>query len=204
MIQPIVEGDGEVQAVPVLLRRLMVDLGIPGFGVRPPIRQSRSALLSESGFRKAIRLARLKPNVTAILVLFDADDDCARDIVPRLLRWGQAEAPPFSYAVVLARREYEAWFLASLASLRGKRHIRNTAAYPGDPEAVRDAKGVISHLMPRNMRYIETADQVALSAQFDLGEAYRHASSFRKLVKEVHRMLGELGYQPLIPADWMA
>jgi hypothetical protein len=95
MIQPIIEGHGEVQAVPVLLRRLMADLGAPGVGVRQAIRQTRSALRSEAGFRKAIRLARLQPNATAILVLFDTDDDCARDIIPPLLRWGQEEAPPF-------------------------------------------------------------------------------------------------------------
>jgi CelD/BcsL family acetyltransferase involved in cellulose biosynthesis len=104
--------------------------------------------------------------------------------------------------VALARREYEAWFLAAIESLRGQRRIAPDAAYAGDPEVVRDAKGAVSRFMPRNAPYVPATDQVALSAQFDLGQAHRHASSFRKLVKELHRMLCELGRQPLIPPDW--
>ena len=56
--------------------------------------------------------------------------------------------------------------------------------------------------MPQNTRYSETADQPALSALFDLGMAYRRASSFRKLVKELCRILEELGHEPVIPPDW--
>jgi hypothetical protein len=202
MIQPIVEGHGEVAAVPKLLRRLLAELGIYHVGVRSAIRQTRTDLLAQERLRTAIRLAKIQPGASAILVLFDLDDDCARDIVPDLLAWGRSEAAPFPLGVALARREYEAWFLAAIESVRGKRRIRADATYRGDPEAVRDAKGAVSGFMPRNTPYVETADQVALSAQFDLGQAYQHASSFRKLVKEVYRILSELGCQPTIPAVW--
>ncbi len=203
MIQPIVEGHGELTAVPELLRRLMTELGIFDIGVRRPIRQTRGELLSEERFRRAIRLACLQPGVRAILVIFDLDDDCARDIVPRLRKWGEQEAPRLPLIVSLARREYEAWFLAAVESHRGKRRIRNDAGYPGNPEAIRDAKGAVSRFMPPNLPYAETADQVALTAQLHLGQAYRRASSFRKLVKELSQALAELGCTATIPREWL-
>lgn len=202
MIQPIVEGYGEVQALPELLRRLLVDLGIYGVGVSTPIRQPRSALLSEAGFRRAVHLARLRAEVRAILVVFDLDDDCARSIVPNLFAWGRQEAHALPLGVALARREYEAWFLAAIESLRGKRRIRADAFYPADPEAIRDAKGAVSQFMSARTPYVETADQVALSAQLDLSQAYRRASSCRKLVKELYRILTDLDYQPVVPSEW--
>ncbi len=103
MIQPIVEGHGEVSALPVLLRRLLADLGIYGVSVGAPIRQTRSALLSEATFRRSVQLAQLRPEVSGILVVFDLDDDCARDIVPRLLAWARLEASALPLGVALAR-----------------------------------------------------------------------------------------------------
>jgi hypothetical protein len=202
VIQPIVEGDGEVEALRVLLRRLIYEFGIYDLDVRRPIQRPRTALVSEEKFRRAIKLARSQSGVRAIIVVFDLDDDCARDVVPNLLRWCSLEAPPLPFGVALARREYEAWFLAAIGSLRGRRHIRDDATDPANPEAIRDAKGALSKLMPRAVRYVETADQAALSAQLDLGQAYLGASSFRKLVKELCRILIDLGYQPAIPVEW--
>jgi hypothetical protein len=202
MIQPIVEGHGEMTAVPELLRRVMTALGTFGVRVRPPIRRPRSDFFMEDRFRGSIQLARLQPDVQAILAVFDLDDDCARDVVPMLLGWGRQEALSLPFGVALARREYEAWFLAAIESLRGKRRIRADATSPADPEAIRDAKGAVSRFMSPVKPYQETADQVALSAQFDLGLTYRRASSFRKLVRELCRILTDLGHQPVIPNEW--
>jgi hypothetical protein len=205
MIQPLVEGYGEVDAVPVLLRRLMHEaLGVFGIEVARPIRQKRSHLLSQNGLRKALGAARSHAGVTAILVIFDLDDDCARDLVPDLLDWGRAETERVPFAVALARREYEAWFLAGLTSLAGKRRIDAGAVALDRAETIRDAKGRLSRLMPRNKPYVERADQASFSAMLDLEQAYRGASSFRKLVKELCRLLTELGHAPVIPPEWTA
>lgn len=56
-IQPIVEGHGEVTAVPVLLRRLRDEAGVYGFEVNPPIRRHRSDFVREESMRNAVRLA---------------------------------------------------------------------------------------------------------------------------------------------------
>lgn len=202
MIQPIVEGQGEAKAFPILLRRLITDLGCYVDVSGAPFRSKRTEMVREEDFKRAVQIAALKPNSCALLVLFDADDDCAVIHVPSMLAWAREVVPTTPCGVVMARREYEAWFLAAIESLRGQRRIHPEAAYPDDPEQVRAAKGVVSRFMPPNTPYAETVDQPALSALFDLGLAYRRASSFRKLVKELCRLLEELGQEPVIPSDW--
>jgi len=101
----------------------------------------------------------------------------------------------------MARREFESWFLAAIESLRGERNISEDAVYVGDPEQERSAKAEVGKFM-QNFNYSPTADQPALSARFDMGMAYRRTSSFRKLVKELCRILVELGLTPTVPPEW--
>lgn len=204
MIYPIVEGDGEVQAVPVLLRRLIPELGVY-IEIGQSIKRHRSDLVIEQKFKYTIQEIILpKPELEAVLILFDADDDCASSYVPQMLEWWRETASQIPCAVIMARREYEAWFLAAIDSLRGVRGISQNAEYQADPEQKRDAKGAVRRFTLRTAPYTPTADQPALSAVFDLSQAYRRASSFRKLVKELCRVLTELGHQPEVPTDWIA
>ena len=181
MIQPIVEGHGEVEAVPVLLRRLLAEAGRFDVAVGRPIRRKRSELVHEAGVRRAIRLARLKPDCRAILFMFDADSDCPATLAPQVEAWAQAEAGPIACAVVMANKEYEAWFLASMESLRGVRGIRADATSHNRPEVPRGAKERIERWMSAGRSYSETSDQPALSEKFDMAAAFSSCRSFRRL-----------------------
>jgi hypothetical protein len=202
MIQAIVEGDGEVIALPLLLRRLLHELGCYVNVGSAPVKRHRSDFIDAEKFKRGLRLALTRENISAILVLFDLDDDCARDSMPNLEQWANEEISHLPHTIVAARREYEAWFVAALESLRGVHRIGSRATYTDDPEAKRDAKGIVSRFMPRIAAYDSVADQPALSSLFDLGQAYRGASSFRKLVTELCRVLTELGQQPVMPPEW--
>lgn len=107
-------------------------------------------------------------------------------------------------AVVLANREYEAWFLASLSALRGNRGIREDAMAPPEPESVRGAKERLTGCMGR--AYSETRDQAALSAVFDLAAAYRSCRSFRRLVRAFGIVASGAGanLQEWPPSSWIA
>jgi hypothetical protein len=203
MTQLIVEGDGEVKAAPVLIRRLLNALAVYGLGVGRPVLAKRTQLVQETGLRNAIRKAKVYRDATAIIILFDSDKDRARDLVPSMTAWAQTEAPPVPWAIVMARCEYEAWFLAALTSLRGKHGVPSNATYDRPPEETNGAKGIIKDLIRGTYNYAP-ADQEALSAQIDLGQCYRNSSSFRKLVKELCRVLGEIGYPASLPAEWQA
>jgi hypothetical protein len=186
-LQTIFERRG---GVPTVFHGPVANHANPGISFRATFRlPGRTIRTGEYGFR---------------IVICDLDDDCARDLAPQLLVWGPSAAAPIPFGVALARREYEAWFLASLPALVDRGAIQVSAVFHGAPEAVRDAKGRLGHLMPRGRHYSETADQARLSAQIDLAQAFRSASSFRKLIKELCRLLKELGHSPVIPPEWTA
>jgi hypothetical protein len=94
-------------------------------------------------------------------------------------------------AVVLAKKEFEAWFLAAAESLRGKHGLPNDLQSPAEPENIRGAKEWLTGLMPYGRSYAETTDQPAFTAIFDMSKA-RRADSFDKCYREIERMLKQL------------
>jgi Domain of unknown function (DUF4276) len=203
-IQPIVEGHGEVTALPELLRRLCHEAQVYTLEVGLPIRQHRADLAEEATLRKAVGMARKQEDCAAILVLFDSDDACPKELAPAVQGWAQDEARPIPCAVVLAHREYEAWFLASIESLRGLRGIRADAVSHPDPEAPRGAKHRLEERMGPGHSYVERSDQVAFSARFDLGAAHRACRSFRRLVRAFGLLVSGVGLPlpPWPPPAW--
>jgi hypothetical protein len=186
-VTAIVEGDGEVIALPVLLRRLnewltpevYVDVGYP---IR--VRRDRFLLNKDDEFRRYITLAANKCGDEGwILILFDADDDCPAELGQEILRRAQCIAPHRKISVVLANREYEAWFIAAAESLQGNRGFIYDPEKVVDPERPRDAKGWIKACMA-NRSYGETTDQPAFSKLIDLQLAFDRSRSFRKLCSE--------------------
>jgi hypothetical protein len=194
-IQPIVEGYGEVAAVPILLRRLRDECQAFGIEVNRPIRATRSQLVREDTLKQRVKLARLQEHCGAILIIFDADDDCPRDLAPVVQNWANEESGQVPSAVVMANREYEAWFLASIESLRGRRRIRNDAASYLNPEVPRAAKHALEECMIEGANYSETVDQPALTAMFEMERAYARCRSFRRLVNAFGSLLPALGHQ---------
>ena len=141
IIQPIVEGQGDVAAVPLLLRRLRDEAQAWRLGVGRPHRRRRTELVKKDSLQRTVRVAALRDDCAGILILFDADDDCPAELAPTLQEWAREAAGSRPCAVVLANREYEAWFLASIEALRGKAAILPQAVSHPDPEGPRDAKG---------------------------------------------------------------
>ncbi len=186
MILHIVEGHGEVNAVPILIRRIVAHYAPDVYAhAGQAIRVKRTGLLQPGGVERTIELAARQTSPTdGILILLDADDDCPRQIAEQLLARAKAARPDRVLSVVAANREYEAWFLAAARSLRGKRGLADDLQPPADPEAIRDAKGWLASRTTQGFSYKPTIDQPALTNIFDLEQAYA-ARSFRKLVKEV-------------------
>ena len=172
--------------------------------IAKPHRRPRSQFVNQDTFQNAIRMAGIVPDCLGILVLFDADDDCPAELAPRLERWAHDAASGRPCSVVMANREYEAWFLASIESLRGRRGIREDAMSFPEPESPRDAKGRLKQRMHSGRRYSPPRDQASLTEEFDLASTYRRCRSFRKLVSEVGTLLRVAGALPAVwpPADW--
>ena len=154
--------------------------------------------------RTAVRLALLQDECRAILILFDGDDDCPMKLAPMVEAWARDEAGRVPCAVVIAHREYEAWFIAAIESLRGRRGILGDALSHPDPEAPRDAKGKLEERMEAGLSYSETLDQAALTALFDMASAYRACRSFRRMVRAFGLLVTGIGIELTAwpPAAW--
>ena len=189
----VVEGLGDAKALPVLIRRIALRLDPADQVVVPdPIRWSRSKLLKLGELEKAVELAARKVGGSGgVLVVLDADDDCPAALGPALLARARSQRSHLPIGVVLAKFEFEAWFLAAASSLSGCKELHANLVAPPDPESVRDAKGWLTRHMPRSRPYVETKHQASLAQQFDLDQA-RSAPSFDKCFREITAVLGAL------------
>ena len=186
-ISSIVEGHGEVAALPVLLRRIALwRCPAKYVDVQRPIHVHRNRFLNrEEEFSRHLQLAGGKCGEEGwILILLDADDDCPATLGRDVLSRAQKIVPHRSVSVVLANREFEAWFIGAARSLNGQRGLVISDADSNvEAEKPRDAKGWLRQRMTGGT-YGETTDQPAFAAIMDLQEALDRCRSFRKLCDE--------------------
>ena len=193
-IAVIVEGDGEVEAVPVLIRRFAELAGWPGrVEVRTVIRQPASKLLKPDELERHVELAARKlGGPGGIFVLLDCEDACPADLGPKLLARVRSARPDLPVSLVLAHREFEAWFLGSAESLAGRRKLPAGLQSHPAPETVRGCKEWLTEKMPRGTGYEEINDQPALTRQFDLDAARNSCPSFDKCHRELLALLANV------------
>lgn len=185
-VAPIVEGHGEVEALPLLLRRL-AEWQTPNLyaSILPPIRVRKDRFLNnEREFQRHLVLAADKCGEQGwILLLLDADDDCPATRGAEVLQRAQSYIPYRRISVVFANREYEAWFVAAAQSLHGYRGFSLSPGYTVDAETIRNAKGWVERQMG-GVSYSEVLHQPGFSQRFDMQQAFDGSRSFRKLCSE--------------------
>ena len=177
----VVEGKGEVQAMPNLCARILVSLSAHQWFVeKDPIRRPRSQLVDErvksprrpcrkDGVHKALEMAAAR-HADAILVTCDADDDCPGVWADSVAATQERSTPT---AAVMAVREFEAWLLwgysdTELAKIKAS-----------DPDLIRNAKGKLEKLVAG---YEPTTHQLALTRNIDIQRLRARSRSFDKLV----------------------
>ena len=193
MIVAIVEGTGEVEALPIVLRRFLDGASLWDVKVERPIRIRRNRIVKPDELEKSAELAKRQyPDASSIILVIDSDDDCPKELGPQLLARLQAVVPEWRCSVTIIKSEFEAWFIASIESLRGRRGINSNAEAPEFPEEIRNAKGWLTDRMEGSKTYLETDDQAAFSAIFDFDLAYERSRSFRKFSKDIKQILQSL------------
>lgn len=185
----VVEGHGEVEAIPDLCARILAHLDVRGWFVDPdPVRQPRSRLVDEAapsplrpanqdGLRRAVALAKARP-ADGVLVLCDSDDDCAA-------HWGQSAEEHFGdprVGAVMAIREFETWLLSRFSRAELSK-VRVTGAIVQK----RDAKGALAKLIPG---YKPSTHQLPVTRGLDIERARTQQPSFDKMVRTVERICG--------------
>ena len=94
-VVPIVEGHGDVDATPVLLRRTAQELVPDDFVTIPqPIRVKRNRVAMPGELERYVELAANKGGTDGrVLVLLDADDDCPSELGPLALGSWKTHSP---------------------------------------------------------------------------------------------------------------
>jgi hypothetical protein len=179
----VVEGHGEDRAVLKLLTRLCADVAISHLIWASPIRAS--ALTTEAGIRNVCELLR-KKDCDRALLLRDEDDKCPAQVAPQTASWVRALALPFPVSVVLAHKEFEAWFLPCIHLMAGKplkspQGIPLQSVLPGSrfgeneenigtaAESIRGVKEYLRRYFPKGAPYKPTTHQLALTQSIDFG-----------------------------------
>ncbi len=171
----IVEGDGEIGAVPNLVSRWFDEQGVHDFHAQRQVICSHSSDMIKKDIEHFIGLA-VANRPDAILIIVDADNkdkgdenkqgrlDCPKYLGPELLARAKAACPNIPVGVVLAYKEYEAWFLHILPELQAAGIIPFATAIPSfnsDEETHRGCKERLEKIMGR--KYKERRDQLDLT-----------------------------------------
>ena len=202
-IVPIVEGHGEEKAFPLLLRRLLAeeygrfDLTID----RPLNAKSWHNLLRSGGIEGFLRRAALRANAAGIIVLLDLDEaDCAADLARELAARTRGVGLRLPVAIVVVVQAYEAWFLASIETIRGRR-VKGEAFLPDDvepppePEAIRSPKGWLKGRLVASRGYVEPRDMPPLTTLLDCARVRQCCRSFRRLDHAIEQLIAAVDGQ---------
>ena len=204
-IVPIVEGHGEERAVPCLIRRWLRHRRLHRYFVVPDLAiNAKGSGRMKAAYDRMRHIgiehyisAALRYRPDAIVVVLDADDEClvrppGNGLGPELLGRARAVANDTPLAIVVANREYEAWFLASLTSIRAAGLLPSHTRLPDPlaPEGPRDCKGLITKLL--DCPYEETVHQLALTRGVTFSpRAKFRAPSYGKLLRDLERLVRE-------------
>lgn len=200
-VAAIVEGHGEVQALPILIRRIWTELlGCEFVDVlTPPIRQKRHQLATDKdgALSSAICLAanKLESSRTElqdpelILVLVDADDDLPCKLGPEMQEFATVARNDFDVSCVVANVDYETWFVAASSSLVDFWKDPDNFVPPTNPEG-KNGKGWVKKRF-NGPKYSETLDQAKLTAQMNLAKCREVSTSFDKLCRELEKKMQE-------------
>jgi hypothetical protein len=186
-IVPIVEGHSEAASIPAFLRRILHKEEVYDIEPDSAIREHRQRLVKPDVFLNRVRMAQLRQGCSAVVVIFDADDDAACQLGPQLLQTVQDNAIDTPCRVILAVREIEAWLIAGAESLRDYRGIPGDLSPPENVEGIRGAKEWLGRRMQTG--YKPTIDQLPLLLRFDYEQARQRAPSLDKFLRDLESLV---------------
>lgn len=210
----LVEGQGDVEAAPVLVKRLLgTHAAFDAVFLDPhPLRVGEYSRLSRSDFgewRRLLQNAMKRKNLGGCVLLLDGDSNakvdgqpfCAMRAARRLATEAQkvGAGTLFSAAIVFACMEFESWLIAGVESLLdkpfqdGRQELpRAVANIPADPEsAPRDAKGWFRTLLKTG--YKPTRDQAELTWLVNLTSIRnRNMRSFLRLESAISELVAAI------------
>jgi hypothetical protein len=212
LVAPIVEGDGEVACMEILLKRIGKEL-LGGLSIKiadRPLLLARDKFLNPSDLRAKLRIAagRLRDRRfqwlrdqgwrSLVLVLRDTDGELPCVLGPEILKLARTARLQVEVACTVAHYEYETWFVAAADSLGQFLDLKGESA-PTDPEIRKlKKKWIEDHFKGDGWRdrtadrnaaisYQPPIDQLAMTEVMNLTACRERSPSFDKLCRDLQR-----------------
>ena len=191
----IVEGAGDVKAVPRLIRNTLHFNGI--YDINPAPRPK-----SNLEIRKLLRAGELERYVEygirddgdSVLFILDCDDFCPITVCKIFVERIRGLRPAKKVGIALFRAEFEAIFLHCIdeisAYFADYGWVADRLQLAGDLEAIRDAKGTLSRMMKPERAYKETRDQEKFITALNFKKLHENSRSFRHFESTLHWLAG--------------
>ncbi len=176
----VVEGRGEVQAVPLLLRKLLRQRGeYRDLVGRPVPCNGRENALKPKGLEGKVAVAAVRPGCRCVLVLLDGEGDPVCELGPELLSRSRPAAAGKEVVVCLADAKYEDWLVASAESL-------DVAGLSYAPE--RDSVKVLKEALHPS-KYVKPSWQPRLTNDLDFDLASERNGSLARFLDKFDRLI---------------
>lgn len=174
----VVEGLGEVFALPVLLRKWLHEQNQWRDVLGKPVpSHGRDKALARGGIEGYVATAAGRPGCRGVLVLLDAEADPACQRGPELL--ARAEAVTHKKVVVcLAEPKFEAWIVASAETMQLPQLL-----FHNDRDAtslIREALGV---------KYVKPTWEPRLASRVDFARAMSRAPSLTRMLTKFDQLV---------------
>lgn len=178
----VVEGPGDKDAFPILLRKYLQAQGVYAelIGKPVPLKGKGSATSPSNGVEGYV-LAAARPGCCGIIVLVDADKDASCVLGPELLARAQA-VTAVPVVVVVAERDFEDWLYCSIETLE----IGDVSWSPAQR-----GKSVIESLIAP-AKYVKSTMQARLTHRVDVSIARSRSSSLDRLFRKVDAIVATL------------
>jgi hypothetical protein len=189
-VLPIVEGDGDLRAVPELLRRILVDHGRFDVQILAPHKRGDLPKVV-ANFDRFFEVALLEGAPILWVLDFDCDycDDVSREESNLKNKAAKIRAAhPFEVCFLV--KEFEALFLCDEDTTRKVfPAIPETVVFPQDFENVRGAKEWLCSALPKGLSYKPTTHQQKLTSQLNLETLRARSPSFVRLESALVKLI---------------
>lgn len=183
----IVEGFGEVAALPPLVGRVGSAFGVASYVSQPPIRvKGLPQLLKPGELERWILLAQTRNGTDATLIVLDVDEKCPLNLrnqfEARIDSMGNKVIKPVFLCFI--KSEFESWFLADVSTLSQSLpdYGWSTSDDVQNYQEIRGAKERLAKIIG-NVNYKETRDQEVMARNINVVRLYSKDRSFRRFVK---------------------
>lgn len=176
----VVEGRGEIQAVPLLLRRRLANrMDYRDLLGRPVPCNGRENALKPKGIEGKVAVAAVRPGCRCVLVLLDGEGDPVCELGPKLLGRSHETASGKEVVVCLADAKYEDWLVASAESLEIPE-----LAYSPERDSVRALKEAL-----HPSKYVKPSWQPKLTDRLDFDLASGRSRSLARFLDKFDRLI---------------